>query len=181
MENGNLINPVKIPWHLLKGYLVRNVTIFSFSFDIEECKDCDCDKLTYSSSYFSITSSNAKCARRTSRYQDAMYMQEADVHPDDLEIGRDIWFRFVSDDTVFYKGFNLSYIVRSETRKLIPNGLTAREITYNNFEISLVVCQVSLQIMLLPILILARNNSVNLSFQKTFSATKKVIECGLVV
>ena len=108
-------------------------------------------------------------------------MQQGDARPEDVEIGRDIWFRFVSDDTVFYKGFNLSYIVRSETRKLIPNGLTAREITYNNFEISLVVCQVSLQIMLLPILILARNNSVNLCFQKTFSATKKVIECGLVV
>ena len=71
-------------------------------------------------------------------------MQRGDVRPEDVEIGRDIWFRFVSDDTVFYKGFNLSYIVRSETRKLIPNGLTAREITYNNFEISLVVCQVSL-------------------------------------
>ena len=71
-------------------------------------------------------------------------MQYGDARPEDFEIGRDIWFRFVSDDTVFYKGFNLSYIVRSETRKLIPNGLTAREITYNNFEISLVVCQVSL-------------------------------------
>ena len=43
-----------------------------------------------------------------------------DSRPEDVEIGRDIWFRFVSDDTVFYKGFNLSYIVRSETRKLIP-------------------------------------------------------------
>ena len=43
-----------------------------------------------------------------------------DSRPEDVEIGRDIWFRFVSDDTVFYKGFNLSYIVTSETRKLIP-------------------------------------------------------------
>ena len=43
-----------------------------------------------------------------------------DSRPEDVEIGRDIWFRFVSDDTVFYKGFNLSYIVLSETRKLIP-------------------------------------------------------------
>ena len=42
-----------------------------------------------------------------------------DSRPEDVEIGRDIWFRFVSDDTVFYKGFNLSYIVLSETRKLI--------------------------------------------------------------
>ena len=100
-------------------------------------------------------------------------MYEGDADPENVGIGRDIWFRFVSDDTVFYKGFNLSYIVRSERRKLLPNGLTAREITYNNFEISLVVCKVSLQIIQLPILILARNNSVNLCFQKTFSAPKK--------
>ena len=73
-------------------------------------------------------------------------MYEGDADPENVGIGRDIWFRFVSDDTVFYKGFNLSYIVRSERRKLLPNGLTAREITYNNFEISLVVCQVSLLI-----------------------------------
>ena len=47
-------------------------------------------------------------------------MQEGDADPEDDENGRDIWFRFVSDDTVFYKGFNLSYIVKSRTRKLIP-------------------------------------------------------------
>ncbi|CAH3039472.1 unnamed protein product, partial [Porites lobata] len=87
--------------------------IFSFSFDIEECKDCDCDKLTYSSSYFGFTSSNAICARRTSRHQEAIKMQDA--YPHYTRTVRDIWFRFVSDDTVFYKGFNLSYIVLSET------------------------------------------------------------------
>ena len=47
-------------------------------------------------------------------------MQEGDADPEDDEDGRDIWFRFVSDDTVFYKGFNLSYIVKSRRRKLIP-------------------------------------------------------------
>ena len=45
-------------------------------------------------------------------------MQEGAV-PEYDENERDIWFRFVSDDTVFYKGFNLSYIVKSMTRKLI--------------------------------------------------------------
>ena len=44
-------------------------------------------------------------------------MQKGDAVPEDDEDGRDIWFRFVSDDTVFYKGFNLSYIVKSRTRK----------------------------------------------------------------
>ena len=43
-----------------------------------------------------------------------------DAYPHYTRTVRDIWFRFVSDDTVFYKGFNLSYIVLSETRKLIP-------------------------------------------------------------
>ena len=47
-------------------------------------------------------------------------MQAGDARPEDVENGRDIWFRFVSDDTVFYKGFNLSYIVESSTGKLIP-------------------------------------------------------------
>ena len=42
------------------------------------------------------------------------------ARPEGAVNGRDIWFRFVSDDTVFYKGFNLSYIVKSSTGKLIP-------------------------------------------------------------
>ena len=42
------------------------------------------------------------------------------VRPEGAVNGRDIWFRFVSDDSVFYKGFNLSYIVKSSTGKLIP-------------------------------------------------------------
>ena len=46
-------------------------------------------------------------------------MQEGDADPEEEQSGRDIWFRFESDDTVFYKGFNLSYIVKSSTRKLI--------------------------------------------------------------
>ena len=46
-------------------------------------------------------------------------MQEGGADPEDEENGRDIWFRFVSDGTVFYKGFNLSYIVKSTTRKSI--------------------------------------------------------------
>ena len=92
--------------------------LFSFSFDIEECKNCECDKLTYSTSYGRITFGSAKCVRRTSRHQEAI--KKRDNRPEDFEIGREIWLRFVSDDTVFYKGFNLSYIASSETRKLIP-------------------------------------------------------------
>jgi len=45
---------------------------------------------------------------------------QGDALPEDSEDGPDIWFRFVSDDSVFYKGFNLSYIVKSSTCKLIP-------------------------------------------------------------
>ena len=121
MRNGNLFYPVKIPWHQgSRLFSKRNVTIFSFSFDIEECKNCDCDKLTFSTSYGGITGSNPKCVRRTSRYQEARNVQEGDADPEDDEDGRDIWFRFVSDDTIFYKGFNLSYIVKSRTRKLFP-------------------------------------------------------------
>ena len=46
-------------------------------------------------------------------------MQGGDADPEEEKSGRDIWFRFKSDDTIFYKGFNLSYIVKSSTRKLI--------------------------------------------------------------
>ncbi|CAH3045883.1 unnamed protein product, partial [Porites evermanni] len=94
---------------------------FSFSYDIEECKNCECDKLTYSSSYDRIALGSAKCVRRTSRYQEARNMQ-GDALPEDFEDGPDIWFRFVSDDSVFYKGFNLSYIVISETRNSVLNA-----------------------------------------------------------
>ena len=47
-------------------------------------------------------------------------MQYGNAGPEDVVGGPDVWFRFVSDDTVFYKGFNLSYIVKSSTGKLIP-------------------------------------------------------------
>ncbi|XP_073254517.1 tolloid-like protein 2 [Porites lutea] len=114
-SSGNYgINETKC-WRIEVPKPYTGIGIYFHSFDIEECKDCDCDKLTYSSSYFGITRNKAKCARRTSRFQEARNMQYGDARPEDFEIGRDIWFRFVSDDTVFYKGFNLSYIVRSET------------------------------------------------------------------
>ena len=94
--------------------------LFSFSFDIEECKNCECDKLTHSTSYGFLPFNSPLCVRRTSRYQEARNIQRGDANPAIDQNVRDIWFRFVSDDTVFYKGFNLSYIVKSSTRKLIP-------------------------------------------------------------
>ncbi|KAM7436206.1 Dorsal-ventral patterning tolloid-like protein 1 [Porites harrisoni] len=117
-SSGNYgINETKC-WRIAVPKPYIGIGIYFHSFDIEECKNCDCDKLTYSTSYGDITSNNAKCVRRTSRYQEARNMQKGDAVPEDDEDGRNIWFRFVSDDTVFYKGFNLSYIVKS--RRPLP-------------------------------------------------------------
>ncbi|KAM7450691.1 hypothetical protein ABFA07_001684 [Porites harrisoni] len=114
-SSGNYgINETKC-WRIEVPKPYIGIGIYFHSFDIEECKNCDCDKLTFSTSYGGITGSNPKCVRRTSRYQEARNVQEGDADPEDDEDGRDIWFRFVSDDTVFYKGFNLSYIVKSRT------------------------------------------------------------------
>ncbi|CAH3045879.1 unnamed protein product, partial [Porites evermanni] len=114
-SSGNYgINDTKC-WRIEVPKPYIGIGIYFHSFDIEECENCDCDKLTFSTSYGGITSSNPKCVRRTSRYQEARNMQEGDADPEDDEDGQDIWFRFVSDDTVFYKGFNLSYIVKSRT------------------------------------------------------------------
>ena len=57
---------------------------------------------------------------------------QGDADPEEEEGGRDIWFRFESDDTVFYKGFNLSYIVRSSTRKLISFFFLSLFLVINN-------------------------------------------------
>ena len=51
-----------------------------------------------------------------------MYEFTRDAFPDENADGRNIWFRFVSDDTNHYKGFNFSYIVKSDSRKLISAG-----------------------------------------------------------
>lgn len=113
-SSGNYgINETKC-WRIEVPKPYIGIGIYFHSYDIEECKNCACDKLTYSSRYDYIASSNEKCLRRTSRYQEARNMQEGDARPEDFEGGPDIWFRFVSDDTVFYKGFNLSYIVVSQ-------------------------------------------------------------------
>ncbi|XP_073252947.1 tolloid-like protein 2 [Porites lutea] len=114
-SSGNYgINETKC-WRIEVPKPYRGIGIYFHSFDIEECTNCECDKLTYSSRYGFLSFFNPKCVRRTSRYQEAINMQEGDARPEDVETGRDIWFRFVSDDTVFYKGFNLSYIVESST------------------------------------------------------------------
>ena len=100
-----------------------NLTFFVSSYDIEECKSCECDKLNFGSSYGnSLPLSNTRCVRRTSRFQEVMYEFTRDAFPDENADGRNIWFRFVSDDTNHYKGFNFSYIVKSDSRKLISAG-----------------------------------------------------------
>lgn len=114
-SSGNYgINETKC-WRIEVPKPYIGIGIYFHSFDIEECINCECDKLTFGRNYRLLPFYTPKCARRTSRYQEARNMQAGDARPEDVEDGRDIWFRFVSDDTVFYKGFNLSYIVESST------------------------------------------------------------------
>jgi len=78
--------------------------------EIEECRSCECDRLRVDDNY-NFLSSGGFCGRNTPNYEEYSFQREGP----DGENGRNIYIRFVSDDTVHYKGFNMSFVVRSDT------------------------------------------------------------------
>ena len=80
--------------------------------EIEECRSCECDRLRVDNNY-NFLSWGGFCGRNTPNYEEYYFQQ---VGPEE-ENGRNIYIRFVSDDTVHYKGFNMSFVVRSDICK----------------------------------------------------------------
>ncbi|PFX16527.1 tolloid-like protein 1 [Stylophora pistillata] len=77
------------------------------SLDIEVCSGCGCDYVLFSSSYYNIKQQRKSCGRRSYNYLQG-YLNTWVSSP-----GSTLYFRFVSDDTVHYKGLNFTFIATS--------------------------------------------------------------------
>ena len=93
---------------------------FSFlapSFEIEGCLACQCDYLSIIRDSFSALSVlGDDCGRKSTIYQKYLLKTQGKM-PSVEPNGRDIYIRFVSDDSVHYRGFNFSFIVESDRGK----------------------------------------------------------------
>lgn len=90
---------------------------FCFRFEVEECKNCECDYFQTSSSYTFLKSGSKSCGRYTPNYLE--FRKEEGYSLSDSSGSTTLYIRFVSDETVHHKGFNFSYTAASATCKLI--------------------------------------------------------------
>ena len=82
--------------------------------DIEVCKGCKCDglQIVRSSSFGTLSYITGICARLSDNYLEFQ-------RSGSFESATRIYVRFVSDDTVHRKGFNLSFVAESYAGKFI--------------------------------------------------------------
>ena len=84
-------------------------------FDIETCKNCECDYLQSSTSYASLQYVGKDCGQWSANF--LSYLIQVGSGKSDSESSTSMYVRFVSDDTVHGKGFNLSYVAGSSYGK----------------------------------------------------------------
>ena len=84
-------------------------------FDIEICKTCECDYIQSSTSYGSLQNGKKDCGHWSANFLD--YLIQVGSSKSAGESSTSMYARFVSDDTVHRKGFNLSYVAGSSAGK----------------------------------------------------------------
>lgn len=98
---------------------------FCCRLDIEQCGDCGCDSLTFAfndSSYRPPWDSRGnwqedkECGRLTSGYLEFAHMMDGD--PNKRFSTKELYVRFSSDDSVNYKGFNFTFVAKTDSCKL---------------------------------------------------------------
>ena len=82
--------------------------------DIERCSDCKCDYLQRGTSYSYLNQQFKECGRYSYNYLQG-YIVNVDWTTGDSLAGPTVYLRFVSDDTVHYTGFKLTFIAMSRT------------------------------------------------------------------
>jgi len=111
-SSGNYgINETKC-WRIEVPEPYIGIGLYYHAREIEGCRSCDCDLLIVGDVNFPRSFSQF-CGRNTPNYEE--YALQRDGGRPDEKSGRNILILFGSDDTVHYKGFNLSFIVRSDT------------------------------------------------------------------
>jgi len=112
-SSGNYgINETKC-WRIEVPKPYEGIGIYTHYQELEECSGCQCDYLRITPSYPSL-GSGGECGRRTPNFQNYVLQaqgQDTDNDPN----GRDIYIRLVTDDSVHYRGFNFSFIVKSDS------------------------------------------------------------------
>lgn len=112
-------------WSITVPDTYAGISVRSLSLDIEACSSCGCDSVHFGFSYQDIQQGWGKvCGRVSYNYLQGYLSNVQDMWQD---IPRStLYFRFVSDDTVHYKGFNINFIARSQTAG-VKNFLNATE------------------------------------------------------
>lgn len=93
------------------------VFIFLIRYDIEVCKSCECDglQIVRSSAYSTLSYIGKTCKRLSDNYLE--YRRLSGSPEGNTASATSLYVRFVSDDTVHRKGFNLSFVAKSYSGK----------------------------------------------------------------
>ena len=89
---------------------------FCSRFDIERCKSCACDSLTFFHNDSDRWSESKECGRQTSLYLDFLQLMFGDPSKR-FDRSNELYLQFSSDDSVNLKGFNISFIAKIDKSK----------------------------------------------------------------
>ena len=93
------------------------VFFFCSRLDIEECKTCQCDFLQANNNYDFLEYGGKICKRNSFQYLEHRRLEVGDPVGYYVE-GSTLYLRFVSDEAVHRKGFNVSIVPGSYNGKL---------------------------------------------------------------
>ena len=85
--------------------------------DVEECESCECDYVQFDYDYNSLQFAGQFCGRFSEQYLEHR-LSELGLPVASAVPGTTLYVRFVSDETVHLKGFNVSIIPGSYTGEL---------------------------------------------------------------
>ena len=116
--------------------------MFFCRLDIEQCDDCGCDSLTFA---FNDSSRDPRapwrkdkeCGRLTFEYLEFLHMLDGD--PNKRFSAKELYVRFSSDDSVNYKGFNFTFVAKTDSCKLSRPLFLLRFVTVTPFCLKYVI------------------------------------------
>lgn len=103
--------------YLVVKYATNELTYqvdFCSRFDIERCKSCACDSLTFFFNESYRWRESKECGRQTSLYLDFLHSMFGDPNK---RGSSELYLQFSSDDSVNLKGFNISFIASITSSK----------------------------------------------------------------
>lgn len=111
-------------FRLVECSVLTPVLFFQFfapRLDIEICEGCNCDglQIVQSSSFSFLPYFSRKCERLSDNYLE--YRSRLGSPKKGVIYSTRIYIRFVSDDSVHRKGFNISFVAESYEGKFIEN------------------------------------------------------------